>query len=130
MYTVMRIAGGTGQDDVVRGIVEEIARARPDVSPEQRRRDGVIVCDIARNPSWQDHELAIVRFLKDCSVSIAQAEARGMGISLDVAIDSEDLAPFPYLCIHCGTGFMKTLVEHGIELEFTVYGGQEADTTE
>jgi hypothetical protein len=130
VYTVMRVSARPEQDEVVRHILEMIAQIRPDVNAARRRRDGVVVCDIARDGSWHEHQVAVVRFIKDCSASIQRAFKSGLSVSFDVGVDSADMAPHPYFCLHCGVELMKTLVEHGAALEFTVYGCYEAPVTE
>ncbi|WP_153819435.1 hypothetical protein [Polyangium spumosum] len=119
---MMRVAGPPAHFESIQAVLKDIQRIRPDVRAERRPRDGVVVCDISADPSWKGHQRAIVQFVTDCSEPIRRVANCGGNVSVDVAIDPDDMAPNPYFCIHADVDFLKILVEYRIELEFTVYG--------
>jgi hypothetical protein len=122
MMTVMRF--GFPESMISERILEfgrGLAKVRPDVleSFSDIRRGGVNV-SLFDGADRAEHLRVIVRALKDWEASLKEAEALGIGVSIDVGVEAEDVVCIPY-SIRLPLDVLEALSRGGVDFEITLY---------
>lgn len=74
---------------------------------------------VESSPAWPAHEEAICKFIRSASAAIAAAQANGIFVEIDVAVEPEDFSGSAYLSLSPSMLLLKQLVDAGVSLGFT-----------
>lgn len=130
VYTVIRFTGSGDKLPALEMVGISMNEKRPGVYEGIRAaRDG-FACGLSIAPEWEGHKRAVLCFLEEFSDQIIEARRAGVSLTVDVAVEPEDLKPCPQVRVLRGDpDFLASLSAKGVAIEISIYLFADAATS-
>ena len=123
IYTVIRFISTSAGQEVHGRIGTQLNSLIPGAYEGLRSAGDGFASELSEAGSWYDHRDAIVKYIGTARTAIEEAREAGIDVSVDVAIEPEDLAGRDIVCLRVDGELIRELEGAGVSLEFSVYGG-------
>lgn len=123
MYSVVRFIGSPSSTEAV---LEEIgSRLNALTMGVFKRMDHAgnrFSVSISSDDTWDTHTRGIASFVGKMALVISEAQASGISVVADVAIEPEDTLGAPLRSFEIPTSVLEHLAHHKVGIVFSVYG--------
>lgn len=123
MYTVMRFSADTSTPEAV---LERLgASVNLFVAGAFERLDHAgnrFSMSVSAADNWGAHVEAIKALVQELKDVIGEAQARGVSVTIDVAVEPEDLNGKPLVSCEVSATLLHELAQHDVSIAFTFYG--------
>jgi hypothetical protein len=120
MYTIIRFTAPKEDVSSLEKIGMAMNEHQAGAYTGLRRAGDGFACELSSSSRWQDHQQKIVGFVDSFSQFIQEAHDAGASITVDVAVEPEDLTKGTHV-LRLDDLFLARLSDHHVALELSFY---------